>query len=313
MKRRILLTALLLSVVSLAVFAGGQGESSSATHLRIGTASMGGAYYPMGQGIANLVNEYDKGVSMVPIVTDGSVQNPRLVDNGQVDLALTNANLAYFAYNGLKPYNKKLNVRAIATLYPSVEHMITLANSPINNISDLKGKKVAVGPAGGGTLPILEAMLNAYGLSMKDITPSYLSYADGFTQLADGNVDAAFALAGYPTSAVMQIVATHKIKFIKIDPDKLNSILKKYSYYSKIVIPKDVYKLSSDATVIGVHNILLVSTKLDKQEVYEITKAVFDHLSEFAASNANAKQISLAKAPDTPIPLAAGAAEYFKK
>lgn len=68
-----------------------------AEELRIGTASQGGAFYPVGQAISSLVNKHAEGLEMVPVVTQGSVQNPRLVQSGEVDLGITNNNLAVLA------------------------------------------------------------------------------------------------------------------------------------------------------------------------------------------------------------------------
>ena len=74
--------------------------STVAEELRIGTASQGGAFYPVGQAISTLVNEHAEGLTMVPVVTQGSVQNPRLVNSGEVDIAITNNNLAVLANKG---------------------------------------------------------------------------------------------------------------------------------------------------------------------------------------------------------------------
>lgn len=286
-------------------------QQSAPQQLSIGTASIGGAFYPVGQEISNLVTKHAEGIEMIPEVTAGAIENPRLINNKDVELGITNANLAYFAYKGEGAYEQKMDISAISSLHPSVFHIIAKENSSINSIADLKGKKIAVGPAGGGTLPILEAILEAYGLNIKDITPSYLSYADGFSQLSDDNVDVALALAGYPTSAVMEISATKKIKFINIDKDKMSNIIEKYPYYSEINVPKDVYKLDADAMAVGVLNTLIVSNDLDEETVYKITKAIFDNLDEFKAANATAKQIDLQTASQASIPLHPGAKKYF--
>lgn len=303
--KKLVLVLSIMTIISAPAFA------QKKTDLLIGTASMGGAFYPVGQGISNLVTKYSGSYVMTPVVTGGAVENPRLIASGDVDLGITNANIAYFAYNGTSPYNKKLDIAAIANLYPSVLHMAVLAKSPINNFSDLKGKRVAVGPAGGGTLDILKVLLEEYGMTMKDITPSYLSYGDGFTQMADGNVDAAFALSGYPASAVMQTVATNEIKFIEIAPDKLANIIRKYPYYTDVTVSKNVYRTKADAVLIGVQNVLVVKKGFSEDLVYAVTKALFANLPEFAAANANAKQIDVKKASQTPIPLHAGAEKYF--
>ena len=169
------------------------GATATAEELRIGTASLGGAFYPMGQSISNLVNKYaGDGISMVPVVTGGSVQNPRLIDSGEVEIAITNNNLAVLATEGKGPYKSgAIDIAAVAALHPSVLHMIVLDSSDIRTMEDLKGKRVAVGPAGGGTLGFLNFLLPLHDMTLEDMTPSFLSYSDGFSQLADGNVDAA--------------------------------------------------------------------------------------------------------------------------
>ena len=304
-----------LLILSLVVFAlcFSLAVEAKNVELNIGTAGMGGAYYPMGQGLANLVTEYAEGISMVPIVTGGSVANPRLASDGEIDFGLTNANLAYFSYRGEGNYDKKLNVAAVLPLHPSVLHIITLADSPINTFTDIKGKKVGAGSAGGGTIAFINVLLEEYGMTIKDIVPSFLSYADQFTQLADRNLDICFMLAGYPASAATQITATHKIKFIDLEEDHLSNLLDKYPYYTKIVVPKEVYNLDKDAVAIGVSNVLIVNRDLDEEVVYKATKAIVEHLDELRETNATAKQIDLSKVKEMPIPFHPGAERYLRE
>lgn len=291
------------------------GATAGAEELRIGTASQGGAFYPIGQAIASLVNKHADGLTMVPIVTQGSVQNPRLVTKREVDIGITNNNLAVLANKGVAMYKKsgKMNLRAIGSLHFSVLHMMTLGGSPISGIADLKGKRIAVGPAGGGTIVFMRQVLGLHGMTLKDITPSFLSYADGFSQLADGNVDAAFALSGFPAGAVMQARANKSLKFIKIADDVMTKALAKYKNYNRVVVAKDVYKTPGDGVVLGVNNMLVVDASMDADKVFKITKAIYDNMDEFRAGNAHAKQIVPSKSLTLRIPLHPGAERYFKK
>jgi hypothetical protein len=288
--------------------------SAGAEELRIGTASQGGAFYPVGQAISSLVNKYADGLTMVPVVTGGSVQNPRLVNSGEVDIAITNNNLAVLANKGVAMYKKngKMNLRAIGSLHFSILHMMTLKSSSINTIADLKGKRVAVGPAGGGTIPFLKQVLGLHGLKIDDITPSFLSYGDGFSQLADGNVDAAFALSGYPAGAVVQARVNKELKYIKLAAGKMEAALAKYKNYNHVVVPKAVYKTAEDGNVLGVNNMLVVDAKMDPAKAEKIARAIYDHMDEFRANNAHAKQIVPANSLKLRIPLADGAAKYHK-
>ncbi|WP_289034588.1 TAXI family TRAP transporter solute-binding subunit [uncultured Roseibium sp.] len=288
---------------------------AEAEELRIGTASLGGAFYPMGQSIANLVNKYaGDDISMVPVVTGGSVQNPRLLDAGEVEIAITNNNLAVLAINGKGPYKSgAIDVGAVAALHPSVLHMIVLEGSDIKTIEDLKGKRVAVGPAGGGTLGFLNFLLPLHDMELEDMTPSFLSYSDGFSQLSDGNVDAAFALSGYPAGAVMQASAGNKLRFISFSDGMLDKALAKNGAYKSVEIPADVYGTAEPGNVIGVNNMLIAPNSLSADVVEKIVASVFDHLNEFQAENANAKQIDPSASLSLAIPLHEGAARYFEK
>ncbi len=289
--------------------------SAAAEELRIGTASLGGAFYPIGQGISNLVNQHAGGdITMVPVVTGGSVQNPRLIGSGEVDIAITNNNLAVLATKGKGPYKEgAIDIRAVAPLHPSVLHMIVLDDSDIKSFEDIKGKRVAVGPAGGGTLGFMNFLLPLHGMTMDDFTPSFLSYADGFSQLSDGNVDAAFALSGYPASAAMQAAASNKLRFIEFAPGKLDEALGKNGAFKAVEIPAEVYSTDAPGTVIGVNNMLIVPADMDADKVHAIVSSVFDNLDDFKAENANARQINKDDAKNLAIPLHEGAARYFNQ
>ena len=285
-----------------------------AKELRIGTASQGGAFYPVGQAIATLINKYAEGLTAVPIVTLGSVQNPRLVHSGEIDLGITNNNLALLANEGKGPYASggKMDLGAVGSLHFSILHMITLADSPINTFADIKGIRVAVGPAGGGTLEFLNRLLPVHDMKINDFKPSFLGYSDGFSQLADGNVGAAFALAGYPAGAVTQAQVTKDLKHIKFTDAKLKALLETYPFYSKVVVAKDVYSTPEDGIVIGESNMLFANASMDEETINKVTRAIYDHMDEFKRLNAYAKQIVPEQSKALAISLHPGSARYFK-
>ena len=303
----------LKSIIAVATIALASGAAQAA-ELRIGTASQGGAFYPVGQAISSLVDKYADDLTMVPVVTQGSVQNPRLVNTKEVDVAITNNNLSVLANKGVGPYkDNKMELRALGSLHFSVLHMMTLDGSDINGVEDLKGKRVAVGPAGGGTIPFMTQVLGLHGLTMDDITPSFLSYGDGFSQLADGNLDAAFALSGYPAGAVMQAQANTKLKYIPLSAEKMTEALAKYPNYNNVVIPADVYNTDADGSLLGVNNMLIVDASMDEETAFQITKAIYENMEEFRAENAHARQIEPERSLSLKIPLHPGAERYHSK
>lgn len=283
------------------------------TELHLGAATLGGAYFPIGQGISNLVTEHAADLTMVPIVTRGAVENPRLVSLGDVEVGMTNADLAYFAYNGEAPYDEPQNIMGAGALHPSALHLVTLADANLNSIADLRGRRVALGPAGGTTFAYATLMLEAYEMTLDDIVPSFLSYSDGFSQLGDGNVDAAFMLAGVPAAAVSQTRATQELSFITIEQEVFDDIIRENPYYYTVTITSDVYDMDRDHTVLAVDNMLVVSADQSPDIVFSIVNAVYGNLDQFRRTNAIAQQINLEQSLRLPIPLHPGAARYFEQ
>lgn len=286
-------------------------DENAKIELHLATASLGGAFYPVGQSASNLVTLYADNLSMLPVVSAGAIQNPRLVHSGEVDAGMTNGNMAWLAVNASGPYKERLELKALGTLHASILHMVTLQGSRIRNFEDLRGRRVAVGPAGGGTYGFLTRLLDVHGMTIDDITPSYLSYTDGFTQLGDGNVDAAFALAGFPTAAVMQTLATQELAFIELSPESMATMLETYPYYTTRDLPAATYRLEKDITVIGVNNMMIVRSDMDEERVFQIASAIYGHMEEFRRNNAIALQIDPLQSLALPIPLHPGAARYF--
>jgi TRAP transporter TAXI family solute receptor len=291
----------------------GCSPGSQPTELRVGTASLGGAYYPLGQGIANLINAHVPGRSMIPVVTRGAVDNPRLLTTGDIDLGITNADLAYFAYQGQAPYPAPLAVLAAGALHPSVLHMVVLERSGIRTFSDLRGKRVAVGPVGGPTALMAQRLLEAHGLSLDDVVASYLAYSDGFGQLTDGNVDAAFALAGFPAAGVVQTQASQAIALIDLDASRLAGMLADNPYYRLLDIPAASYGLAADTTALAVDNLLLVRRDEDPDLVYAMTEAIYSHLDELTEHDAVARYIDPTQSMRLAVPLHPGAQRYFEQ
>ncbi|MBX2847638.1 MAG: TAXI family TRAP transporter solute-binding subunit [Acidiferrobacterales bacterium] len=304
-----------LCLIALGLFACSSDATDSSTknkELHLATASLGGAFYPIGQTASNLVNKYAENLTMLPVVSSGAIQNPRLVNAGEVDIGMTNANMAFFAVNGTGPYKQKMDLKGLGALQASILHMVTLKGSSVKSFADLKGKRIAAGPAGGGTHGFLERLLEMHDMTMEDITPSFLSYSDGFTQLGDGNVDAAFALAAFPTSAVMQALATNELDFIELSSEKLATMIQRYPYYSSQIVDKEVYRTQKDITVIGVNNMLVVNNAMEEEVAFQLAHAIYGYMDEFRAANAIGKQIDPMQSLVLPIELHQGAERYFR-
>lgn len=290
------------------------GNGIANQQLSMGTASSGGAYYVIGTGFAEVMTSHIPELNVTAEITDGGVANVRLVNDGDCDIGISNADSIQYALDGSAPYNGVQDIQILCALHSSVWHVVTTENSGITSIADLKGKKVAVGPAGGGSVAGLEIVLKAYDMTLDDIIPTYVSYDDGITQLKDGQVVAALAMSGMPAAAVSSMAATNKVVMVSIDDDHMAKIQEIAPYYSAVTVPAATYGMDADAVTIGVKNIVYVSGQLDDETVYVMTKTLVENLDELKAYHSAMKDVTeegLANVGS--YPLAAGAERYYKE
>ena len=162
--------------------------------------------------------------------TGASVANINMLKDGSVDIAIVQNDITYYAVHGTEMFkdNPVPDLKGIASLYPETCQFVTLDASGIKNIKDLKGKRVAVGAAGSGAEANARQILEAYGITYNDIEVQYLSFAEGASALKDGNVDAAFLTAGYPTSSVQDIASQNKVRLLPVEDDKADALIAKY-------------------------------------------------------------------------------------
>lgn len=286
---------------------------AAAQQLNIATASVGGAFYPIGVGIAEIVSSRVPGVFMTAEVTQGAVENPRLVGTGLADLGITNANTAYFAFHGSEPYQRAYDIRALGLLHSSILHVVTLQSSPIETIRDMRGRRVAVGPPGGGSIPALEALFDVHGVSFDEIQPSYLSYNDGMQALRDRTVDVALALAGFPVSSVLETESSVDVRFVRADESLWDELTAKYPYFQPLRVPDGTYRADTSAPVLAVPNLLVVPASMDEELVYQIARAIYENLDELAGYHDALTHVTVENSARTPIPLHPGSERYFRE
>lgn len=183
----------------------------------------------------------------------------------------------------------------------------------IKTVADLKGKSVSIGAANSGVYFNALDVLNAGGITLDDIHPQYLSFEDSKESLKDGKIDAAFIVAGAPTTAITELATTNGVYLINIDGDIRDSILNDCPYYTTYQIPAGTYPGQDEPVeTITVKATIVVSENLDDDTVYDMTAAIFDHADEIASENAKGEELSLENATTgMTIPFHEGAARYY--
>ena len=289
--------------------------SKSRQHLSIGTAGTGGYFYPLGGAIADIINRFVDGAEATAEVTGGSAENVVLVGTNEVQIGMANGNLIYAGYHGKEPYDQKYDqLRGLFTIQPSVIQLVTLEKTGINTITDLKGKKVVLGPAGGGQIVLFNECIKHYGMSIDDFEGIYIAFTEGVNELIDGNVDAMVAMAAVPQAAVMELAARSSFKIIEIDEDIIKKIVSESPYFVRFVIPGVTYSgLNEDAVTIAATSGIFGRADMDEDLAYDICKAVYSNLDILINTVESAKVMSIENGKDLPIPLHPGAERFFKE
>ena len=215
----------------------GTGASRS---LRFVTGGESGTYYAFGSVIAQHASN-NAGVKVVGLVGNGSQANIQELADGTADFAFCQSDVMAYAYNGTNLFDAKVEgFSTVAALYMEQVQIVT-TNPAIKTVADLAGKSVSIGAPGSGVYFNAIDVLGAYGLTESDIKPTYQSFGDSAEALQDGKIDAAFIVAGAPTTAITDLATTKDVYLVSLDDEHIDKLLESSDYYTKTVIAKDVY------------------------------------------------------------------------
>lgn len=319
------LLAFLLGIMVMATMIAGCGggdkkddkKPAAQKFINIATGGTSGTYFPLGGALADILNKNIPGTNASAQSTGASVANVNLLSQGKVEIAFIQNDIAYYAANGTEMFKSKqvAGLQGLATLYPETVQIVTLKKSGIKSVADFKGKRIAVGAAGSGTEANARQIMEAYGIKYDDIKVQYLSFGEAASALKDGNVDAAFVTAGHPTAAIQDIATQNDVVLVPVDADKADALIKKYPFYTKLVIKAGTYpKQDADVTAVAVKCMLAVTDKMDENTAYAIAKALYGNLDRMKSAHSAANAISKDTAKDgMSIKLNPGAEKFFNE
>ena len=285
--------------------------------LSVATGGTGGVYYPMGGGLAEVINNHVEGYSATAEVTGASVENMGLVAKGDADLALGLADTVYQAQTGTGRFEgQQLDMlRGVASMYANMVQIVTLEGSGITSLADLKGKRVSVGAPGSGTEVNANAILAANGISYDDIEEQRLNFNETADALANGDIDAGFWSVGAPTSSILNLATTQSIVMIELSDAEIAAAQGAEPLFARTTLAGGTYEgVADDTTVLGVPNVLVASSEMSDDLAYAITKAMFDNIDDLKAVHPAANQTTVDfTLSATPIPLHPGAIRYYEE
>jgi len=309
MRKTVRLTLALLLVSFVAT-----GAWAAKTFISIATGGTGGTYYPLGGGIAEIITRIVPDFQVTSETGNASAANIMLIGTRQVEMALVQNDVAYWASRGMLPFREKVeNIRAVASLYPEHLHCITLKDSGITDIKDIREKRVSVGAPGSGVLGDVGAVLNAAGLKYSDMSTDFLDFNSTTRRFKEGQLDVGFVVAGYPTSSITDLAATHDIDLVSFSDDFMAALLADHPFFVKDSIPAGTYQgIDRNVQTPAVLAMLVCDAALPQDVVYRFTRALWENVCDLQKVHEKGKYITLETALDgISVPVHPGAAKFY--
>jgi len=293
----------------------------------LATASTGGTYYPVGVALSTLVKvklQPKEKINMSAINSAGSGENIKLLRENETQFAILQGLYGAYAWNGTGPLEKdgkQKDLRAVTMLWQNVEHFLVKAeHAQTGTIDDAAGisSVAGFGKKNSGSLGSSRTILGNLGI---DIDERFELFYGGYGALADamqdGKADLIGTPAGVPVGAVTKLLAAKgdAVKLLSFTPEQAAKADGGMELWTPYNIPAGTYPgQDADIMTIAQPNFLAVRADVPEEDVYKITKTIYENLgflqSIHKATNAMALERAIA---GLPMPLHPGAARYFQE
>jgi len=290
------------------------------------TATTGGTYYPVGVALATITKAQlyeSEGISLSAISSAGSAENIKLMRDNQAQFALLQGIFAAWAWNGDGPFSKPQPwLRSIAALWQNTDHFVLLTelttDGTIWDIDKLDGERFVLGARNSGAEKSGDHILKSLGINYEDkVSLAYMGYGATANAIQDGTIVGMNIPAGPPVTGITRAFAMvgEKLSLLSFTDADLEAINQTYPLWSRFVIPADTYPNQPDAVQGVAHpNILVVRDDISDEEVYQITKTLWENLPALREIHKATRGVALETAlTGIGAPLHPGAARYYRE
>lgn len=307
-----------VTVAAAAIFASTQ--SIAAGFVTIGTGGQTGVYYAVGQSVCRLVMRDKKShVGCNAPSTGGSIDNLNAIAAGQRQMGVVQSDIQYRTYNGEGEFKNKRNekLRSVFAIHQELLTIVARHEENIKEFKDLIGKRINIGNPGSGTRTTMEMVIKNLGLNKNSFAmTTELQPSEMASALCDNNLDAISYVVGHPSGAIQEAAASCDSNLVNVRGPKIDEIIAKRPYFTKSTIKGGTYKgTPDDVETFGVSAVLVTSEDVPENEVYAVTKAVFDNFSRFKKLHpafAELKPEDMIKNAQSS-PIHKGAIRYYKE
>jgi TRAP transporter TAXI family solute receptor len=246
--------------------------------VRIGTSSVGGGFYLIGNTIAQLGTEKMKDINFTA-VTGGSIKNCINLGTKDMELGMVQSSTVNDAWNGTGSFKEPIKtLRYVTAIYPMPAHILVNLNADIKTIADFKGKKVDFGAVGQGIEVNTRELMSVYGLKDEDVQIQRFGRSEVAESLKVGDSQAHIWTTNAPNAQVTDMVRSGKVGLIGISPENIQEITKKFPHYAASVIPGGTYEgFADDIPVVAAVGSLLTYEDMPDEVIYKITKMLYEN------------------------------------
>lgn len=260
--------------------------------MRMGTGGISGVYYSYGKAVGKVLSSC-LGMPFNISQTEGAKENIKLIESNIADLALAQNDVMYYAKTGTDLFAEDGAMKGFSAMAACYDEMCHIAaTKEITSVAELKGKNVSVGSWEGGTEFNARQILEVYGISFDDITVHNLSFEDSANALREGRIDAFFCTSGLGPEALTALADEGRINLLPVDAEHMAVLAEKYPFYISSVVPAGTYSgIDDDIPCAAVKAVFIVSNKLDNNDVYDMTRALFESKNKIAASHSKGNEL----------------------
>ncbi len=316
--------------LAVSVATGTSGLAQAADEKRsyiLATASTGGTFYPVGVALATLAKvklEPTTGLALSAINSAGSGENVKMLREDEAQFAILQGLYGAWAWEGegqLKDAGKQEYLRSVSMLWQNVEQFVVRSDyaetGTISDLSGFEGRKFSIGKKNSGTEGSGREILGNLGIDPDTFNLAYMGYGPSADAMQNGTIDGMNIPSGVPTSAITRAYAAmgSDIQILNFTDEQMKEANGKYDLWTRFTIPENTYPgQTKEINTIAQPNFLAVRDDVSEEDVYQLTKTIYENLTFLNGIHAATKAMALEKAiAGLPTPLHPGAARYYRE
>ncbi len=247
------------------------------------------------------------------VSTEGSRHQVELLQQGKIDLAVIQNDIAYYVYEGKRGYKINTNFSLVLPLFPEYLQIIVRTDSDIFTFGKLFQGAVSTGPKGSGSYQNAKDLFTELGFRAGvDFEQRHLPISDALLALKAGDIDGIVYTGGvFP---IKNIPDPEAFRLLNIPDNVMQAMAIKSSYYTLTSTFVGPGKNQEATSTLALTAILVASNKVHEQKVHTVIEKLTSKEGGFELKN---KQHILTLPPESaieksPIPLHEGLKSFLR-